>query len=85
MFRTISENPNKPAGKYQDHNSVHGKANHYSVGNDNEMVGAISTLQSTYVDHNPKGRRPRCEPAAPQINLGDFKTDFNSNSMRSYL
>lgn len=40
MFRTISENPNKPAGKYADHKSAFGKATHFDMGADNEMVGA---------------------------------------------
>jgi hypothetical protein len=41
MFRSISENPNKPHGKYNDKNSAHGKATHYTAGNtDNEMIGA---------------------------------------------
>jgi len=84
MFRTISENPNKPAGKYADHKSAFGKATHFDMGADNEMVGAKSTLKSSFIDHGAVARRPRCEPPAAQVNLGDIKTDFNSNSMHSY-
>lgn len=84
MFRSITENPNKPVGKFADHKSMHGKATHYNVGEDNEMVGAQSTLQSSFINYGAVSRRARCDPPATQVNLGDFKTEYNSNSMRSY-
>lgn len=64
MFRTISENPNKPAGKYADSLSLNGKATHFNVGTDNEFIGAKSTNSSIFVNHGAVSRRPRCEPAA---------------------
>lgn len=63
MFRTMTENPNKPAGKLSDKNSLNGKATHYNVGTDNEFVGAKSTATSTFVNYGAVSRRPRCEPA----------------------
>ena len=44
MFKTISENPVKPQGKYIDHKSLFGKATHFDFGQDNEMQGAKSAL-----------------------------------------
>jgi hypothetical protein len=66
MFRSISENPNKPFGKYNDKNSAYGKATHYTAGNtDNEMIGAKSTLQRSFVDYGVVPKRGRIAPPAP--------------------
>lgn len=84
MFRTISENPNKPAGKFADAKSLNGKATHFVIGEDNEFVGAKSTIQRSFVDHGAVKRRDRCEPPKSEISLGNFPMDYNSNSMHSY-
>ena len=51
MFRTMSENHDRPRGKLNDHRSKHDKATHYNRGSDNEMIGAQSTFTRTFVDH----------------------------------
>ena len=40
MFKTITENPVKPAGKYVGEKSIQGKATYYNTGTDNQMIGA---------------------------------------------
>lgn len=51
MFRTISHEPHKKPGKHADKESVYGKAHHYATGEDNEFIGAKSTLADSFVNH----------------------------------
>ncbi len=56
MFRTISKNPPEKTGKKADEKSLWGKASHFNVGDDNEFVGAKSTLHSSFVNY---GAQPK--------------------------
>jgi hypothetical protein len=51
MFRTISKNPPETTGKKADEKSMWGKATHFNTGDDNEFIGAKSSLHRSFVDY----------------------------------
>jgi len=51
MFRTMTTNPPERPGKFSDERSAFGKATHYNIGEDNEFIGAKSSLQRSFVDY----------------------------------
>jgi len=85
MFRTITKNPPETTGKKASEKAMWGKATHFSTGDDNEFVGAKSTLQRSFINYGVQPRTQKVEPPQAQISLGETKTDYQSACMRTYL
>lgn len=67
MFRTTSQNPPERPGKYADHHSLHGKAHHYQMGDDNAFIGAQTSAASSFVNYGAQPRTLKCIPPKAQI------------------
>jgi hypothetical protein len=64
MFRTVSINKNPPSGKTVNDRVKLERAHHYAkINTDNEMIGATSTLKSSYVKYDNPERAVKCKPA----------------------
>ena len=86
MFRGIGENPPDNTGKKCGESTLHGKATHFTLGDEVGLAGAESStkMQFTgYLDQKLVRTKP-CPKPVSQIVMGDTPVTYMSNAKTSF-